>query len=238
MFNIESSSEFKDSKPLTSGAQSGGIVVSRLQLSVLVGLIVCLATATTYLGVALYKNEHKSTTYASGLSPDEMVALWKDHTDAEFVARSVNDTMLTVGESPFMYNIPTRVGGNSTSTVDLFYTTEFINSNPPDIATSLISRTIGDLQIVDEMMLSFTHTTNMPWLLPNIPPTNLFVELPIVVIVGFGNSKIIGEHIYWDQASVLMQVGLLNNTCCGELSSYYLPMTGAMENSWIPVFYN
>ena len=166
-----------------------------------------------------------------------MVNLWTAHTDAEFVTRSVNDTMATVGDNPFMYNVPTKVGGNSTVTVDYFYSTEFVTCNPPDITSELLSRTIGDLQIVDELMLSFTHTTDMPWILPNIPPTNLPVMVPLVVIVGFGNSKIISEHIYWDQASVLMQIGLLNQTCCGELSSYDLPITGVPEQYFYPIYY-
>jgi carboxymethylenebutenolidase len=59
------------------------------------------------------------------------------------------------------------------------------------------------------MIFSFTHTQQIDWILPGIPPTNKFVEIPLVAIVNFCGDKICSEHIYWDQASVLAQIGLL-----------------------------
>jgi carboxymethylenebutenolidase len=36
------------------------------------------------------------------------------------------------------------------------------------------------------------------------------VELPFVVVMGVEDGKVAHEHIYWDQASLLVQVGLLD----------------------------
>ena len=50
----------------------------------------------------------------------------------------------------------------------------------------------------------------MDWMLPGIPPTGKRVEVPLVAIVRFREGKLAHEHIYWDQASVLVQIGLLD----------------------------
>jgi carboxymethylenebutenolidase len=51
----------------------------------------------------------------------------------------------------------------------------------------------------------------MPWMLPGVAATNRQVKIPLVVIVKFRDGKLAHEHIYWDQASVLKQIGLLND---------------------------
>jgi carboxymethylenebutenolidase len=73
-----------------------------------------------------------------------------------------------------------------------------------------VSRTIGQERVVDEMVARFTHTTSMDWILPGIPPTGKRVEIALVVVVQFEGDKLAHEHLYWDQASVLVQLGLLN----------------------------
>ena len=65
---------------------------------------------------------------------------------------------------------------------------------------------------MDEMIFSFTHTQEIPWMLPGVAPTNRRVEVPLVAIVRFRGDKLAHEHIYWDQASVLKQIGLLPST--------------------------
>jgi carboxymethylenebutenolidase len=55
-----------------------------------------------------------------------------------------------------------------------------------------------------------THTVQMDWLLPGVPPTGRPLELVTVVIVAFEGGKIHHEHIHWDQASALVQLGLLD----------------------------
>ncbi|MER5175073.1 MAG: dienelactone hydrolase family protein, partial [Candidatus Nitrosocosmicus sp.] len=81
---------------------------------------------------------------------------------------------------------------------------------PKDIKITQISRTIGKDQVVDELLLRFTHDKEIDYMLPGISPTGKYVEIPHVVVMKFENNKIAHEHIYWDQASVLVQIGLLN----------------------------
>jgi carboxymethylenebutenolidase len=83
---------------------------------------------------------------------------------------------------------------------------------PPDTELTPISRTVGTDQLVDEMVFKFTHTIPMDWMLPGIAPTGRRVEVPLVAIVHFRDGKLAHEHIYWDQASVLVQLGLLDPT--------------------------
>ena len=90
---------------------------------------------------------------------------------------------------------------------------------PPDTKLTPVSRTVGDDQLVDEMIFSFTHTAEMPWMLPGVAPTNRPVRVPLVVIVRFRDGKLAHEHIYWDQACVLKQLGLLTDDA--------LPVRGA-----------
>jgi len=80
----------------------------------------------------------------------------------------------------------------------------------PDTEMTPVSRTVGEDQLVDEMIFKFTHTIRMDWILPGIPPTGKHVEVPLVAIVRFRDGKLAHEHIYWDQASVLVQIGLLD----------------------------
>jgi carboxymethylenebutenolidase len=100
-------------------------------------------------------------------------------------------------------------GGYGKEALRAFYGHDFIPCMPPDTALTPVSRTVGQDQLVDEMIFSFTHTQEMPWMLPGIKPTNRRVEIPLVAIVGFRDGKLCCERIYWDQASVLKQIGLL-----------------------------
>src|SRR6266496_4177063 len=91
-----------------------------------------------------------------------------------------------------------------------FYSRRFIPQMPPDTSMTPVSRTIGIDQVVDEMVFEFTHTIKMDWMLPGIAPTGRHVKAPLIVIVHFCNGKLAHEHIYWDQASVLVQLGLID----------------------------
>src|SRR6202051_1219980 len=90
-----------------------------------------------------------------------------------------------------------------------FYSKHFIPTMPPDTLLTPIPRTIGENQLVDEMIFSFTHSQEMPWMLPGVAPTNARVEVALVVVVRFRDGKLGHEHIYWDHASVLKQIALL-----------------------------
>ncbi|MGJ7575074.1 dienelactone hydrolase family protein [Variovorax sp. RB2P76] len=140
----------------------------------------------------------------------DLSALWDKHCEYEFGTRNVDDTMSTMVAEPYVNHIPTMTGGVGYKNLHAFYTKHFVNSNPPDTALVPISRTVGATQVVDEMLFSFTHTTEIPWMLPGIAPTGKRVEVPLLAVINFRGDKLYHEHIYWDQASVLVQVGLLD----------------------------
>jgi carboxymethylenebutenolidase len=143
--------------------------------------------------------------------PDrDLVALWESHTRTEFETRDVDGTMATMVAQPYVNHIPTMTGGVGHDQLKRFYKYHFIGANPADTAMKLISRTVGENSLVDEMLFSFTHTSEIDWMLPGIPPTGRKVEIPLVAIVQFSGDKLVHEHIYWDQASVLVQIGLLD----------------------------
>lgn len=108
--------------------------------------------------------------------------------------------------------MPTLVGGVGTEELARFYGDFFMESNPDSLEVTLISRTASANRVVDELHVSFEHTQGMPWILPGIPPTNKYVEVMVISIVTLRGGKLHHEHIYWDQASVLVQVGLLSQS--------------------------
>src|SRR5919202_5991304 len=140
-----------------------------------------------------------------------MSDLWDEHMRSEFESQSVEDTLETmVEDDPYVNHVPVLTGGVGLDEVRKFYSERFIPQQPPDAEIIPVSRTVGNERVVDELIDRFTHTVEMDWLLPGIPPTGRRVEIPIVVIVQFRDGKIASEHIYWDQASVLVQVGLID----------------------------
>lgn len=157
----------------------------------------------------------------AGLSPAQhaMVELFQRHVDAE-LAGDLDTTMATMSDNPHLNHVASMAGGVGRDGVRAFYRDHLVGKFfPPDVKMTNVSRTVGDEQVVEELVLSFTHTAPVDWLLPGVPPTGKPVELAVVVIVGFKDGKISHEHIYWDQAGVLAQVGLLDPAG--------LPVTGA-----------
>jgi carboxymethylenebutenolidase len=140
----------------------------------------------------------------------KMVALFQQHVGAE-LAGDLDTTMNTMSTDPHLNHVPTMAGGVGRDGVRAFYRDHLVGKFfPPDVTMTNVSSTVGQDQVVDELFITFTHTTPMDWLLPGVPPTGKRVEMAVAVIVGFKNGKISHEHIYWDQASVLVQIGLLN----------------------------
>lgn len=149
----------------------------------------------------------------------QMVAVFEKHVGAE-LAGDLDATMATMSDSPHLNHVPTMAGGVGRNAVHAFYRDHLVGKFfPPDVKMVSVSRTVGQDQVVDELFLSFTHTTVIDWLLPGVAPTGKAVEMAVAVIVGFQGDKISHEHIYWDQAGVLVQIGLLNPAG--------LPVTGA-----------
>ncbi|WP_108254784.1 dienelactone hydrolase family protein [Limnohabitans sp. Hippo4] len=140
----------------------------------------------------------------------DLESLWEAHLDYEFKTRDVDLTMSTMVAQPYVNHIPTMTGGVGYIDLHRFYRDYFIGSNPDDTAQLTISRTVGVRQVVDEVIFSFTHTQRMEWLLPGVEPTGKKVRFGLVGVVRFRGNKLCHEHIYWDQASVLAQIGLLD----------------------------
>ena len=136
--------------------------------------------------------------------------LWEEHVRHEFNTRNHEETLATMVEDAYVNHIPVLTGGVGKDELREFYSKRFIPQMPPDTEMTAISRTIGNDQLVDEMVFKFTHTIRMDWMLPGIAPTGKRVEVPLVAIVRFREGKLAHEHIYWDQASVLVQLGVLD----------------------------
>ena len=142
----------------------------------------------------------------------DLASLWETHCRYEFETRDVNATMATMVPQPYVNHVPTMTGGVGHDALKRFYKYHFIGVNPPDFRLTPVSRTVGTSTLVDEFIVSFTHTTEIDWLLPGVKPTGRWVEVAMVAVVTFEGDKLASERIYWDQASVLVQTGLLDPT--------------------------
>jgi carboxymethylenebutenolidase len=151
-------------------------------------------------------------TPGDSLSPAQaaLLAVWEKHLEAEFRTKSAAESLATMVERPVVNHVPVLTGGVGRRQLGRFYDRYFIPQMPPDIELVPVSRTIGPDCIVDEFIFKCTHTVQMDWFLPGVPPTGRPIEVPTVVIIHFADGKIAAENIYWDQASVLVQVGLLD----------------------------
>lgn len=144
------------------------------------------------------------------MSKQTMIDLFEKHVGAE-MAGDLDTTMATMTANPHLHNVPTMIGGVGYEGVRNFYRDHLVGKFfPPDVKMTDVSRTVDDHQIVDELVISFTHTATIDWMLPGVAPTGKPVEIAFAVIVGIKDGKISHEHIYWDQASVLVQIGLLD----------------------------
>jgi carboxymethylenebutenolidase len=135
---------------------------------------------------------------------------WDQHLASEFAAKSADQALATMTAEPHVTVVPLMVGARGRAELHDFYANHFLNQIPPDLEMVTVSRTVGQDRVVDELVGRFTHSIRMDWILPGVAPTGKRVELPFVVIVQFEGDKLAHEHLYWDQASVLVQVGLLD----------------------------
>ncbi|MGH3636821.1 MAG: hypothetical protein ACRDTS_22595 [Mycobacterium sp.] len=151
----------------------------------------------------------------------DLSAIFDEHVADEFVAKDVAATMATMVAEPNVNHVPTMMGGVGGKALEDFYTDYFIGHWPDDTTIIPLCRTVGADRVVDEMIMSFTHDIPMPAFLPNVAPTGRPVMLPVVVVMGIEAGKVSYERIYWDQASLLVQIGLLDETG--------MPITGAVQ---------
>ncbi|MCU1309815.1 MAG: hypothetical protein JWO20_940 [Candidatus Angelobacter sp.] len=143
------------------------------------------------------------------LSRQELEDLWAEHLAGEFSTKDVEATLATMVEDAYVNHMPVNTGGRGKDELRAFYRDNFIPSWPDDLVMKPVNRIVGDSQLADELHLTFTHSKQMDWFLPGVPPTNKKVDIDLVVVVQFRGDKLACERIYWDQAEVLRQVGLL-----------------------------
>jgi carboxymethylenebutenolidase len=172
------------------------------------------------------------------LGPDyDLAALWERHCLYEFGERDVAKTMATMVAEPYVNHVPTMTGGVGQKDLARFYRHHFVNSNPKDTRLVPISRTVGADRLVDEVLFCFTHDVEIDWMLPGIKPTGKYVEVPLVAIINFRGDKLYHEHIYWDQASVLAQIGVIDPKglpIAGREQAKKLVDTGRPSNTLMP----
>lgn len=169
----------------------------------------------------------------------KMVDTWEEHMRSEFVSKSVAETMLTMphhdsdhAQDIFVNHVPTMTGGTGHPSVVEFYTNHFLHQMPAVTDTEMVSRTVGATQIVDEMIFKFSFSSSMEWMLPGLTPNNKRVEVPLVAIIGFNDEiQVCFERIYWDQASVLFQLGLLD---AGKLPVTGIEQTRKVQDPTLP----
>jgi carboxymethylenebutenolidase len=146
-------------------------------------------------------------------TPDQqtMLAAWQQHTYAEFVLKDADAALATMTEHPYVFIIPSGIVRVGRAAVHEFYANQFLPNIPPDLEITSVSQTFGDDRIVEEMVIRFTHTIDMDWMLPGLPATGRRVEFALVGIIQFEAGKVANEHLYWDQATVLSQLGILDH---------------------------
>jgi carboxymethylenebutenolidase len=144
------------------------------------------------------------------MTREQMIDLFQKHMKAELVG-DLDTTMSTMSDNPHLNHVPTMAGGVGRDDVRTFYRDHLLGKFfPPDVEITGVSRTVGENHLVEELFMRFTHSMVIDWLLPGIAPTGKLLEIAFCVVVGFKDGKIAHEHIYWDQAGVLVQAGLLD----------------------------
>lgn len=160
----------------------------------------------------------------AGAAKRDLNALWQAHIETEFTEKSADSAVATMVPTATVNHVPTLMGGEGRERLREFYARHFIPKMPPDVNIKPLQRTIADEadRVVDEFLFEFTHTVEMDWMLPGLKPTGKFVSVPFIVVVDFEGDKLKAERIYWDQGTVLAQLGLLPEG---------LPIAGAEQSA-------
>ena len=141
----------------------------------------------------------------------KMLATWQQHTYAEFVLKDADAALATMTEHPYVFIVPSGIGRVGRAAVHEFYANNFLPNIPPDLEITSSSQTFGDDRIVEEMVMRFTHTVDMDWMLSGLPATGRRAEFALVGVIRFQAGKVAHEHLYWDQATVLSQLGVVDH---------------------------
>jgi len=136
---------------------------------------------------------------------------WQRHTYAEFELKDADAALETMTDNPHLLCVPSGRGGTGKEGVRRFYTNQFLPSIPADLELLPISEIFAETHVVAEYVVRFTHTLQMDWMLPGVPPTGRRAELLLVTIIRFENGRIASEHVYWDAAALLFQLRAINS---------------------------
>lgn len=147
------------------------------------------------------------------LTPDQqaMLAAWQQHTYAEFVLKDADAALATMTENPYVFLVSSGTARVGRAAVHEFYANHFLPKIPPDLEITSLSQTFGNDRVVEEMVMRFTHSIEMDWLLPGVRPTRRTAEFVVAGVIQFEGGKVAHEHLYWDQATLLSQIGVLDH---------------------------
>lgn len=139
-----------------------------------------------------------------------LLEVWQQHVYSEFVLKDARAALNTMSDNPHVLMVPVSRGGRGRDEVYRFYDDSFLAHLPADIAPVPISQVVGANILAEEAVYQFTHDRAMDWIIPGVPPTGKRIEVGVVGIITFENGKIATEHLYWDHASVLAQIGVID----------------------------
>ena len=140
-----------------------------------------------------------------------MLATWQQHTHAEFALKDADAALATMTQNPYVFMISSGVVRVGRAAVREFYANHFLPQIPPDLEITSLSQTLGDNRLVEEMVIRFTHSIEMDWILPDLQPTGRVAEFVLAGVIEFEGGKVAHEHLYWDQATLLSQMGVLDH---------------------------
>lgn len=140
----------------------------------------------------------------------DLVEVWEQHVYSEFVMKDAKAALTTMSDNPYVLMVPIAVGGRGREGVYNFYHDCFLAQLPADITPVPISRVVGEDILAEEAVYQLTHDQVLDWMIPGLPPTGKRVEAGVVAIITFKDGKISSEHLYWDHASVLAQLGVID----------------------------
>ena len=140
-----------------------------------------------------------------------MLATWQQHTHAEFALKDADAALATMTQNPYVFMISSGVVRVGRAAVREFYANHFLPQIPPDLEITSLSQTLGDNRLVEEMVIRFTHSIEMDWILPDLQPTGRVAEFVLAGVIEFEGGKVAHEHLYWDQATLLSQMRVLDH---------------------------
>ncbi len=163
-------------------------------------------------------------TATTGTIAKELLEGWQQHCYFEFEKKDARAALGTMSDNPHALLVPLAIGGRGREGVYNFYHDYFLAQLPADIMAVPISQVVGENILAEEAVYQFTHAQVMDWLIPGVPPTGKRLEVGVVGIITFENGKVATEHLYWNDASVLAQVGILDPSKV-PVKGYEIPRT-------------